>query len=192
MRHQESEERASERGLTLLEVALYAAVLVAIGAPLVSAVLVSTRSTREVDTVNAITERNRTIVLRIEKEVRRAIGSTVSVEDLGKSLALTPPAGFDGASVVPGAPMRFELRPAPGESVNGVDDDGNGLVDEGELFQKDVATGAESLLARGIDLDASSFSRTSSGFTITLTNFGGGEGGTPFRISKTVTVYPRN
>lgn len=192
MRHHETERRGGERGVTLLEVALYTAVLLAIGAPLVSAVLVSTRSTREVDTVNAITERNRTIVLRIEKEVRRAIGSTVSVEDLGRSLALTPPAGFDGASIVPGVRIRFELRPAPGESVNGLDDNGDGLVDEGELIQRDVATGAESLLSRGIDLDASSFSQTSSGFRITLTNFGGGNGGTPFRISKTVTVYPRN
>lgn len=184
--------RSASLGVTLLEVALYSAVLLAIGAPLVSAVLTSTRCTREVDILNAVAERNRTIVLAIEKEVRRAISSTVSIQDSGRTLALTVPGGFNGSSILPGDSFRFQIRLAPGEAANGLDDNGNGLVDEGELVRTNVATGQTLLMSGGIDVNGSGFAQSGTGFRITIANFGSGQGGSALRVSKSVTVYPRN
>lgn len=176
----------------MLEVALYAALILLIGGPLVSIVLVSTRSTKENDTVNAVTERNRTVLLRVEKDLRRSIASTASVADLGRALVFTTPAGFDGAAIVPGESVRVELRPSAGETFNGKDDDGDGLVDDGDLVRRNASTGQETLLAQGVDLNTSLFSEVGTGFTLQLTSFGSVPGGRPFSVSKSVTVYPRN
>ncbi len=124
--------------------------------------------------------------------MRRSIGSSVSVQDSGRTLVLTVPGGFDGTSILPGDTFRFELRLVPGETYNGLDDNGNGLVDEGELVRTNVSTGQELLLSRGIDLNGSGFAQSGTGFRITVANFGSGQAGTPLRVSKSVTVYPRN
>jgi hypothetical protein len=80
--------------------------------PLVSMVLVSSRSTTENDTINRVTERNRTALFRIEKELRRAIQGTVQVADYGRGLVFSTPVGFDGTALVPGPTMTFSLQPS--------------------------------------------------------------------------------
>src|SRR4030095_9833949 len=77
-------------GFTLLEVAIYVAVLTVIGAPLVSLVLTSSRSTSENDTFSRVEERNRTALFRLEKEIRKAISGTATVDNSGKRLIFTP------------------------------------------------------------------------------------------------------
>jgi hypothetical protein len=179
-------------GFTLLETALYAALVLLLGTPLVSVVLVSTRSTKENDVYNAVVERNRAIMYRVEKELRTAIGASVAVGSEGMAITYTEPAGFDGIAVVPGPTIQYSMRPVAGEKFDGKDNDRNGLVDEGELVRTNTVTLEESVVAAGLDLNACRFTSTGNGVNVTFASFGTMPKTGVFSVSKSGTIHPRN
>jgi type II secretory pathway pseudopilin PulG len=182
---------ASGSGFTLTEVMIYVAVLAVVGMALVSVVLASTRSTEEHDTIVKVEERNRTAIIRIEREIRRSIAGTLVLGGFDRSIAFTAAAGFDGTSVVPGETVTFTFELANGEALNGVDDNGNGMADEGQLRRSD-STGTSHLICGGIDVQNSGFAVNGIGITITVSSYGAMRTGAPFSLTKTTSVFPRN
>jgi len=180
-------------GFTLLEIAIYSALLVVIGAPIVSAVLTSTRTTTENDTFNRITERNRTALSRLEREVRTCLTGSLVVGGSGGTLTMTPAVGFDGTAVIAGPAITCQFQLTSGETANGQDDDGNGLIDEGELVRTDSGTGAQIVITGGIDLVNSGFVLTGTGVTVTVASVGSLDRryGT-YTVTRSSTMFPRN
>lgn len=186
-------DEKTQGGFSLLEVAMYSALLLTIGAPLVSIVLTSSRATVENDAIARVEERNRTALFRIEKEVRRARSGTFVVGNGGSSLTFAPVIGFDGTSVVSGTNVRFTFRLAAGESLNGVDDDGDGAADEGELVRTDIATNTDLVIAGTMDIANSSFALNGTGVDVTVaTTAGIDRRFGSFDVSRTLSVFPRN
>ena len=181
------------RGFTLLEVSIYATLLILLGTPLVSVILVSTRSTAENDTVNRVNERNRAVLVRIETDVRESIRGTPVVSDFGKTLTVTSVVGFDGTTPIPGPALRYTFQAAPGESLNGLDDNGNGLADDGQVVWTNMATGETVIISSGIDVLGSSFSWDGNAVTINLTSFGSmPPRNDVFGVTRSVMASPRN
>jgi hypothetical protein len=178
-------------GLSLIEVTLYTTLLALVGAPLVTMALASARATTENDVFNKVEERNRTALYRVERELRRGLSGTAVVSDFGRTLAFTSAAGFDGTASIPGPQVTFRFVIANGETANGLDDNGNGVADEGQLERSDT-TGASHIVCGDIDLASSGFAMNGLGVTITAATFGSLRGADTFSLAKTMTVYPRN
>ena len=220
-RHRHEERRDFKRGFTLLEISLYATLALLLGMPLVSMVLVSSRSTADNDTINRVTERNRTALFRIEKELRRAIQGTVQVADYGRGLVFSTPVGFDGTALVPGPTLSFSLQPSgegssyykdpyyqdpyyrdpytqdpyytqPYYPDGGYDYAGGGYVAEADLVLYNSNTGESTTIASSIDMNSSGFMLNGEGVTITLTHVGTLGTRGHFQVSRSMTVYPRN
>jgi hypothetical protein len=177
-------------GFTLFEVAFYITIIAILGAPLVTLALASARSTTENDVYNKIEERNRTTLHRIEQELRKAISGTAVVTDAGRTLTFTSTIGFDGVAPIPGPQVAFRFVIASGETSNGLDDNGNGIADEGQLERSDV-TGTY-VVSGDIDLASSGFALNGLGVTITAAGIGSLRGSGTYTLSKAMTVYPRN
>ena len=181
------------RGFTLIEVLLYATITVMLSAPVVSVLLVSTQATKDADSFCKAQERNRFCMLQIETDLRECLGTSVIVQNSETQLLFTTSSGFDGTSVTSGPQVRYTLQLDSTESANAVDDDGDGLVDEGVLVRRDVTAGTEGVICGAVDLGASSFSTAGSSVTITLISLGRVDrSSTPFSVARTVTVFPRN
>jgi hypothetical protein len=180
-------------GFSLLEVAIYLLLLVMIGAPILAAVLTSSRATKENDAFCKVEERNRTVLTRLEREVRTCISGTPAVSNSGRTLTFTSAAGFSGTGPINGPVISFTFQTTSAESLNGADDDGNGLVDDGELVRNNLGTGESVTISGGIDLANTGFALSGSGVTISVGSFGSLDRryGT-YSALKSVTVYPRN
>lgn len=178
-------------GFTLIEVVFYIAILAILGVPLVTMVLASARSTTENDVFNKVEERNRTALHRVERELRKGISGTATVTDFGRTLNFTSTTGFDGAAPIPGPQVSFSFVIASDETANGIDDNGNGAADEGQLERSDT-TGSSYVVCGDIDLSSSGFVMNGLGVTITAASFGSLRGPDTFSLSKTMTVYSRN
>jgi hypothetical protein len=127
------------------------------------------------------------------QEVRKAIGATVNVTNLGRTVGFTLPNGFDGVNVVPGPEIEYELQIAAGETINGVDDNQNGLADEGVLVRRNVTTGDETVTSADLSVGGSGFALNGTGVTVSVTTFGNlWDEDAAFQVSRTVTVFPRN
>src|SRR5437867_2086853 len=174
-------------GFTLLEVAIAIAVLALLGIPLVSIMLASTRSTSENDTFSKVEERNRLALFRIEKEFRKGMTGTITLANSGRDLIFTSTSGFDGTSAVAGPNIRFFFTVDPGETLNGADDDGDGLIDEGSLIRRDESTGNQITICGGINVAGSSFALNGTGVAITVASFGTLASGGNFSLSKSMT-----
>lgn len=177
-------------GFTLFEVAFYITIIAILGAPLVTLALASARSTTENDVYNKIEERNRTTLHRIEQELRKAMSGTAVVTDAGRTLTFTSTIGFDGVAPIPGPQVAFRFVISSGETSNGLDDNGNGIADEGQLERSDV-TGTY-VVSGDIDLASSGFALNGLGVTITAAGIGSLRGTGTYTLSKAMTVYPRN
>jgi hypothetical protein len=185
--------RSEPLGFTLLEVSIYATLLILLGTPLISVILVSTRSTVENDTINRVNERNRAVLVRIETDVRESIKGSPVVADFGKSLTVTSVTGFDGTSPIPGPALRYTFQAAPGESLNGVDDNGNGLADEGQVIYTNMTTGETIIISSGVDVFGSSFALSGNSVNINLTSFGTiPPRNDVFGVTRSVLASPRN
>jgi len=180
-------------GFSLLEVAIYLLVMAIIGGPILAAVLTSSRATKESDTFCKVEERNRAVLTRLEREVRTCISGTLAVSNSGWTLTFTSAAGFDGTSAIHGPVITFTLQAAAGETVNGADDDGDQLIDDGELVRTNLATGEAVTISGGIDLANSTFALSGTGVTLSIGSFGSLDRrfGT-YSALKSVTVFPRN
>jgi Tfp pilus assembly protein PilW len=183
--------RKSERGFTLIEVCIYTAVLTIVGAALVSVVLASSRSASAHDTTAKVVERNRIALQRIEREFRKSMTGTTAVSGTGKAVSFVAAAGFDGAATIAGPTVTFTFELAAGETLNGVDDNGNGLPDEGRLRRTDTS-GGDVVICGDVDVQNSSFTVNGPGITIHVTTYGPMRTGNPFRVTKTLDVFPRN
>lgn len=181
------------QGLTLLDVAFYVLILGIIGALLGPLTQVSTQSVLDSQSFSKTGERNRVTLLKLEQEVRRALAPTVVVGNGGQQILFTLPGGFDGTNIIPGPDIRYDLQADPQETINGVDDNGNGLVDEGVLVRSNVATGEAVTVCSGLMLAASGFVLAGTGVTLNVTNFSGlSDGESTFQVTRSITVYPRN
>jgi prepilin-type N-terminal cleavage/methylation domain-containing protein len=138
----------AERGFTLLEVAVAASLL----AVLMGALFGLIGRTQDLEGY-AITEadlrtRARAALERIVRELRDSGPSTFSTlpaAPLGaSSLTFQRAIGYAGGAVVYGPQERIAWRLSPGEVDDGADDDGDGLVDEGQVvFIRNPGTAEE-------------------------------------------------
>lgn len=172
---------------------VYVVISVGLGVPLVSAVLTSTRAVTEGNAFNRFAERNRVMLSRVAREIRAAIAARTTVGTGGSTLTITRAAGVNGTEVLQGPDVRFELVPTLGESVNGLDDNGDGLVDEGRLVRRDLASGDVAIVASEISLENSTFALNGRAVHVALTKFGRlGLAGDPIMVCSSITVRPRN
>lgn len=180
-------------GLTLIEILIYTVILVILTIPLVSVVLVATRAMAESDVINRLTERNRVILFRVAQDVRESMVGTPAIGGGGSTLTITLAAGVDATGVVPGHTIRYELVPEKGEAVNGGDDDGDGLADEGDLLRRDLTDGTLVPIASEISLADSSFTLNGTAVTVQISNFGRlRKAEDTFQVTRSVTANPRN
>ena len=171
----------SRSGLTLLETAIYIALLSVTTAPLVSMGLAGTRATVEHDAVTRLQERNRATLFRLSREIRSAIAASVAVLN-DKEMKFTLPQRFEGTSVVPGDEIiyRLELRQ---DRLDGT----------GQLVRRNLTTGADVTLCSAIELPNSSFEWNGGAVQLALSNVVFFADGSPsLRVSRVVTVFPRN
>ncbi len=182
------------RGHTLFEVALYTALTAALGAPLVATFLTATSSSLENDLHNRLAERNRIVVDRVSSDVRRAMRGSAIVENAGRVLTLTLPAGYDETGSVAGDQVSYEIRLNSGETVNGADDNGDGIVDDGRIVRRNLMTGEFAVVCAGVAVDRSAFAAVGSdAVQLSVTNVAAKKGTeTQLSVSSTVTVNFRN
>jgi hypothetical protein len=110
-----------------------------------------------------------------------------------KGLQFNLPGGFDGDLPTVGDAVQYEIQLLPGESANGADDNGNGLVDEAQLLRRNSTTGEAVVLSGEIDYTESSFSRNGDAATITIATVGTlPDRESSFSLSRSLTVYARN
>jgi len=180
-------------GFTLLETSVYVALVFLLGTPLIQVMLASTRATQENDALTRVEERNRAAFTRIESEVRKSMGGSLAISNNSQTLTIMSTNGFDGTAPIPGDQITFTFRGFNGETVNGADDNGNGVADEGELVRTNLSTGEATVINAGFDLTSTNFALTGTGVTVTLTSFASIDRryGT-FSVSRSVTIYPRN
>jgi type II secretory pathway pseudopilin PulG len=183
--------RKPECGFTLIETCIYLAVLVIVGTSLMSVVLASSRSASAHDTMANVVERNRTVLQRIEREYRKSVAGTTVLDGTGKTLSFLSTAGFDGAATISGPTVTFTFELAAGESLNGADDNGNGLPDEGDIRRTDSG-GGDVVICGDVDVQNSGFTVNDDGVTIAITTYGSMRTGNPFRVTKSLSVFPRN
>jgi len=188
-----SEHRSRQSGFTLLELVIYFTIVLIVSAPFVSIALVSARSTAENDTITRVEEQNRTALFRIEREIRKSLHGTAVISNGGSTLTVTSAAGFNGASVTAGPKISLTFRTSNGETLNGADDNGNGVVDEGEVARTDLSTGEVYVFVSAIDVPNSGFTLAGDGVSITVGSTASLDKkyGT-FSVSNSLTVYPRN
>ena len=183
-------------GLTLIEAAVYLALVGVIAAPLVSATIVSVRGISERDAVGRTEESNRVILFRLASDLRQVIASSVVVSADGKTITFQEPAGFNDTGVLPGATVSFEVRLAPGETGNGADDDGDTLIDEGLLVRREMTTGTEIVVAENLSYAASGFAAVDeNAVSISVTSLGKyrrGDDIVQVQVSRELTLNPRN
>jgi type II secretory pathway pseudopilin PulG len=193
MVHDRTAGRISERGVSLLELMIYLAVMAILGIPLAMVTVTVSRSAAEGDMLSKILERNRSTLQRIVGEYRESLQGTTSVLNGGKTLRFTSNGGFNGAAPVAGPIIRYEVRLSPTETVNGVDDDRNGLADESILVRVDQSTAQEVVITGGLNTALSSFAVNGNGVTVNVTTSGrvnGASGVTD--AQRSITVFPRN
>jgi type II secretory pathway pseudopilin PulG len=185
--------RGRQVGFTLLEVMIYIGVMMVIGTPLVMVTLSVSRASAEGDVLSKILERNRSALQRILGEYEVSLSGTTVISAGGKVLQFTSNGGFNGTAPVPGAVLRYEIRLATGETANGVDDNHNGLIDEGALVRMNLSTGEETIITGIVDTAASSFVATGNGITVNMATFGRTAGTTAVCDARcSVTMFPRN
>ncbi len=180
-------------GLTLLEVLVYTGLMVVIGGPLISVVLVSSRGVAENSTMHQVAERNLISLYRVTQEVRIGLSNSVVVGNGGKSLTFTRPDSFDGTNIVPGPSIRYEFLLSPDELANAADDNGNGLVDEGRLLRTNLTTGEVVSLCENLDPAQSIFTWDTATVTMTVANIGRlSSANSFFGITRSLAMVPRN
>jgi type II secretory pathway pseudopilin PulG len=183
----------SIRGFTILELVFYITLLTILGGPLVMVAQTVSLSSAEGDLFSRLLERNRSALHRISAEFRNSLRGTAAVSPDGKSLAFTSHGGFDGAKALAGPMIRYEIRAEAAETLNGTDDDGDGLVDEGLLARVDGSSGETVVILGGLDAGQSTFTGTAAGVDIAITTVGRTHRTAHIAaVRRTATVVPRS
>ncbi len=135
--------RARARGFTLIEMSISLGLLVILMSAVGQVILVGSRAFRLGSAEEALTMKAKRTLDRIADELEMAGVSTLSpvpAPPFGTSwLRMRTPTALVGDVVQYGSQTRIGLVPDPADPFNGIDDDGDGLVDE-EFVQitKDV------------------------------------------------------
>ena len=188
-----SRRGARQLGFTLLELIVYVGLIAVIGGPLVSVVLISSRGVAEHGTMHQVAERNLVSIYRLTQEIRTALNGSVVVANAGKTLTFSLPDSYDGVNVVAGDTIRYDLQLSPEELANAVDDNGNGVVDEGRVQRTNVTQSEVVVLCENLDPSVSLFSWDGTTVTMTIANVGSlSSNGTVFGITRSLAMVPRN
>ena len=141
-------------GFTLIEVAIAASML---GAILLAGALISRQGLQMLETTNQETKVEDTVRRAANRILRELENTSAIVPDpdpaFVSDFVFTGVTGVLNGAPVPGDPSRLFWRLRPGEADDGVDNDGNGLIDEGEVvFTRDLGTADERtiVLVRGV------------------------------------------
>ena len=180
-------------GFTLIEVVYYTAILSVFLIPIVSVLLASTQAVADHDVLGKVHERNRATLFRLMRDIRGAMAATVSITGSGKVLSFAAPLAFNGVGMVAGPTITYRFEIASQETLNGRDDNNNGLVDEGQLVRTNEQTGETAVIAGGINLQESLFQTDGSGVSVTLANMGMlADRTSSLKVSRSITAHPRN
>ena len=173
-------------GLTLLELTIYVALVAVLSVPLISIVLVSTRSVAEADAVTRLHERNRTTLFQLRREIRLALRDTLDV-DVGGTLRFTLPGEYDGVGPVPGDRIAYSFEKRP-------DFPAYGNVLPGRLVRSNESSGESRVVTSELDLARSSFVRDGDTLHIELTHAKKADDADAalFSIVRSLKVRPRN
>ncbi len=185
-----------ESALTLIEALVYTALVGLIGTPLTVIVLTSSRAVAESRALGKAEDNNRSLAFRLSREVRTAISGSVQVTDGGKTLSFDLATGFGEEGPITDTTIRYELIPGSGETENGLDDNGNGLVDEARLLRRDLGSGEDAPVGENLSLADSHFSLVDgTSVALSLTSLGyfpQSEENPVIKVTREVTVNPRN
>jgi hypothetical protein len=162
--------------------------------PIFISTLTMTRAAAESDLIAVISERNRTMVGRIQMDYNDSITGTSTISNGDLTLTFTLAGTFNGAGPDAGAVIRYSIEDATDDPDNGKDDNGNGVSDEKILVRSNQTTGEQVTVGAFIRDDASGFVANGDGITFTITTMGSNKGSPPrvVYVSKTADVYPFN
>lgn len=145
------------RGYTLVETSLVVVVLSLFLGATARLVTGGSKAYEQGASVSALDSRARRAIERAASELSTSVRGSWSVTALAplgtETLQFRPCEGSNAGTIVTGNARRLELRRDPADANNGVDDDGDGLVDEGLLvLVRDVglSTETEAVLVRGV------------------------------------------
>jgi hypothetical protein len=128
--------RAGEAGVSLIEIVVAVAVLVGM-VGVTFGLMSRAQDLQGLELTQAdLQARGRAALERMVRELRDSSRGTFSGLVAGaSSITFQRATGFDGSSVLWGPQETLEWRVSPGEIPdNGVDDNGDGLVDEGQII----------------------------------------------------------
>ncbi len=181
------------RGLSLLELMIYVAVLATLAVPLGMITVSSSRAAAEGDMFSKVLERNRTALNRVIADYRSSRNGTTLITNGGKTLQFTSTTGFDGTAPIAGPVIRYVMRLDPAEAANGLDDNKNGLIDESILVHINQTTLVETVISYGLNTAASSFVANGAGITVNLVHAGTTHATSGnYEVRRAVNVFPRN
>lgn len=177
---------ARTAGLTLVELTIYMALVAILSIPLISVVLVSTRSLAEADSMTRLHERNRTTLFQLRREVRLALRDTLDV-DVGGTLRFTLPGQYDGFGPVPGDQIAYSFERRPGFPAYG-------SVVPGRLVRTNESSGESHVVTSELDLMRSSFTRDGDTLRVNLAHAKKADDADAalFSIVRSLSVRPRN
>jgi type II secretory pathway pseudopilin PulG len=171
----------SERGATLVEASVYIAVLAIIGIPLTMVTLTVSRASAQGTVISKIQERNRVVIQRLIEDYRPSLAGTTTIAPDGKVLRFSAFGGFQGDEALPGAWIRYEIRPDP-----------EGTADEAILVRVNETTGEEIILTNSLRL-GSTFTPSGSGVIVDFTTFGYSQGSSLVTdVRRNITIQPHN
>lgn len=127
--------RSSVSGFTLLEVVISTSVSVTIVGALFAFLHSSLGATQATSTLARLDGDSSRAIQHIVQELWRASGNTLAPTGVphSSSLSYQSAVGWDGSSLIFGPPTIVEWQSSAGDPNDGVDNDGNGLVDDGTV-----------------------------------------------------------
>lgn len=181
------------RGIVFTEIALYALLLACVSGPIVLSLVTTLKSAAHTNVRMNVGQASRTALLRIEEDLRRALKSTVAVGTGSSKITFNVEGGFNGAAVIPGDSIEYQVQLAEGEELNSVDDNKNGLVDEARLIRRNLTKGQQMVVAENLGYTQSYFSFDGKAVTVRIASLGAlrSEQYT-YQIATDLTIYPRN
>ncbi len=132
-----SAARGAMAGATLVEILASVAIFAAMLGGLLGTLERLQRLERDAARAGDLRVRARAALDRIVRELQDAGVSTLAPQPLApvgaSGISYQRAAGFAAGNVVHAPPSRLEFRLEPGELEDGIDNDGDGLIDEGEV-----------------------------------------------------------
>lgn len=144
--------RAAQSGMALIEIVLALAVL-SVLAVSVGSVLDTGLGAYETSSPSSVRQMSHRALDRITEQLEFAGHGTLSRNVVGSSIRFRPCLGSTGATKDFGNLRLLRWRPEPEDPVDGKDNDGDGLIDEGMVFfRTDVGDPSERrvILIRGV------------------------------------------